>query len=201
MATSAQPESSEVSTPDEFSRLAELVQLVHQELPRQRMLLSEKVAQRSYSMAHLLGLDDLTCERIRVAGRIHRVGELFLSADFLDKNYLQMSKQEICTYRSYPIFSALRVSKDVSSEVYGILLNHREYCSGFGFLCADNDVPLGARILCLATEYEELCMYYGGDAHQEDVVLRRMMKNTLGRYDERAIKALLLSVAREHTIH
>ena len=44
-------------------------------------------------------------------------------------------------------------------------------------------------------------MYYGSDPVNEDVVLRRIIKNTLGCYDERAIEALLLSVAEEQTIH
>ena len=188
---------------EEFEILADVCDAVSLELSTERRTLTERVVSRSETMGRFLGLDEVSVGRLRAAAGIHRLGELYLDDQLSAKSYLQMSEKEIGAYRSYPIFTALRVCESVTPEVYTLLLNHREYCSGNGFLSTSKDqsLSIGARILCVATEYEELMMFYGTDVVKQDVIQRRILKNAIGRYEQRAIEALMDSIAQEHGVH
>jgi len=53
----------------------------------------------------------------------------------------------------------------------------------------------------VATEYEELMMYFGDRVDNEIVIQRRMLKNVSGRYDQQVVDALMASLVREAVAH
>jgi cyclic di-GMP phosphodiesterase len=187
----------------EFACLEETCRFATTILDGDRQLLSDGVAERCIAIAQLLNLSGSDIIRLEIAARVHRVGELFLDESLRCKSFLDMTPGEMRAYRHYPIFSALRFSQYINRELYEILLNHREYYSGAGFLNneCDEKIPAGARILCVATEYEELVMYRGDDAIKQHTIQDRMMRNTIGRYDAEVVNALMLTIARESISH
>lgn len=187
----------------EFACLEEACQFATDHLDSDRQLLSERVAERCVAIGEQLGLSGTDLVRLEVAAMVHRVGELFLSETLRDKSFLEMDGVEILIYRRYPVLSALRISQHVSREFYEIILNHREYYAGIGFLnvLRGEQIPLGARILCAATEYEELAMYHGQDPVRLDTIQRRMAKNAIGKYDPAVVDALMITIAGENVCH
>ena len=187
----------------EYACLEETCRIATFNLSEEKRSLSERVARRCIEIGQLMGLSGSDLVRIEIAARVHRVGELFVDEDLRGICFLDMSGLELQAYRHYPVFSALRLSQHVSREFYEILLNHREYYTGAGFLnsLSGEEIPLSARILCAATEYEELLMYKGGDAAKQDTIQRRMMKNTIGRYDPAVLEVLMQTVAGERVLH
>ncbi len=182
----------------EFACLEETCRFATNILDEDRQFLSDCVAERCIAIAQHLNLSGSDIVRLEIAARVHRVGELFLAESLRRKCFLDMTTKEMRSYRHYPIFSALRFSQYINRGLYEILLHHREYYSGAGFL---NKIPLASRILCVATEYEELFMFRGDDAIKKDTIQRRMMKNPIERYNPEVLDALMLSIARESVSH
>jgi response regulator RpfG family c-di-GMP phosphodiesterase len=112
-----------------------------------------------------------------------------------------MSGLEMKAYRQYPIFSEFRLSND-ARVICDVISKHREYFSGDGFLKNDRDgkVPMAAHILCVATEYEELMMFREVSPEVQDTIQRRMFKNTIGRYDQHVVYALMKTVVEENVL-
>ena len=75
--------------------------------------------------------------------------------------------------------------------------------SGQGFLKASEgaEISIGARVLCVATEYEELIFYKGDDSRKQDLIQRIMIRNLVGKYDSDIVDALMISIAESVTQH
>ncbi len=187
---------------DEYSLLVDTCVLFDSKLDESRRALSAKVADRCVAIAGALELGDVETVQLELAARVHRVGELYLHESLRNKSFLDMSGAEMGAYRQYPVFSAFRLSDD-ARVICDVILKHREYCSGRGFLRDERSarVPLAARILCVATEYEELMMYRGNSLERQDTIQRRMRKNAARRYDSKVIDALMLTLVAEHIVH
>ena len=118
----------------EFACLEETCRFATNILDEDRQFLSDCVAERCIAIAQCLNLSGSDIVRLEIAARVHRVGELFLDESLRRKSFLDMTSREMRAYRHYPIFSALRFSQYINRGLYEILLNHREYYSGAGFL-------------------------------------------------------------------
>ena len=185
-----------------FRRLKASCTLAHDKLEPRKQRLSTLVAGRAVAIAQQLGLGDREIVQLELAAQVHRIGELFLHKSLRSKSFLDMTSVEMKTYRQYPIFSAFRLSAD-ARIICDVILKHREYFSGDGFLKNDRDckVPFASRILCVATEYEELMMFRGFSPEIQYTIQRRMFKNIIGRYDQQVISALMKTIVEENIIH
>jgi response regulator RpfG family c-di-GMP phosphodiesterase len=187
----------------EFACLEESCRIATQKLSTFKQGLSIKVATRCLELGQLLGLSGTELVRLEIAAQVHRLGESFIDDHLSNKSFFDMTHLELHAYFRYPLFSALRLSQFVSKEFYDILLHHRDYysCAGMLNMAHGDKIPLSARILCVATEYEELVRYKGCDPIKQDIIQRRMMKNTIGRYDSTVLDALMLTIAAEYASH
>ena len=188
----------------EFAHLMDTCTIADAGLEAPRRLLSSKVATRCVAIARHLDLSDEETVRLELAARVHRVGELLLHASLRRKSFLDLTSVEMKAYRQYPIFSAFKLNND-AGIICDVILKHREYYSGDGFHCndpgPDTDVPFSSRILCVATEYEELMMFRGTNPETQNTIQRRMLKNSIGRYDAQVIAALMHTIVAENVIH
>lgn len=187
----------------EFACLEETCRIATLKLSSFKQGLSVKVAKRCLDIGRLMNLSGTDLVRIEVAAQVHRLGESFIDDHISNKSFFDMTHLELHAYFRYPLFSALRLSQYVSKEFYEILLHHRDYysCAGMLNMKHGDKIPLSARILCVATEYEELLRYKGCDPTKQDIIQRRMLKNTIGRYDASVLDALMLTIAAEHPCH
>jgi len=189
--------------PKEYDRIREICVFASHMLNDNKSLITGRVEARCESMADILSLNDAITLQLTLAAKVHRVGELLLNSSLQDKCYLDMGLEERRAYQSYPIFSARRVCESESSPLHEILIHHREYMSGEGFLKTSRgaDISVGARILCVATEYEELICYKGDDFRKQDLIQRNMIRNLVGKYDTDIIDALMISISESATQH
>jgi len=189
--------------PKEYDRILETCLFASHMLNENKALISRRVGARCEAMADILNLNDGVKLQLSLAARVHRVGELLLPTGLQDKCYLDMGLEERRAYQSYPIFSARRVSESEANPIHEILLYHREYISGGGFLkkVKSADIHVGARLLCVATEYEELILYKGDDCRKQDLIQRNMIRNLVGKYDPDIVDALMISISESVTQH
>lgn len=172
-------------------------------LDDRRHTLSLRVVDLCMAIARQLELSHITRSMLEMAARVHRVGELYLSAEIEDKCFLDLSTRELSAYCNYPVLSGLKVTHCDEHPLFQILINHREYVAGKGFRNRNSghDIPLASRILCAATEYEELIMYRGRTPAEQGMVQEFMVTNLAGRYDEEVVKALMVTLAAQSVKH
>ncbi len=200
--TSCLPGSEKIVASREFGELQRLCADVVVRLSEDRQTLTERVARRAVGVGIVLGLGWRVLVRLEAAARLHRLGEIFLDQSLTTKSYEQMEPAEMGAYLSYPLLSAVRVSENVHESIYQILLRHREYVSE-GEAPADGQsiASLGARILCLVTEYEELLHFAGDDEARVMEVENTIRENAEGLYDDAVVYALFRSITAEHPQH
>lgn len=178
----------------EYACMEESCRFASSILEDERLNLSELVAVRCIAMAQHLEVSAADTIRLEFAAKVHRIGELAVNESLRRKSFIDMTLSEIRVYRYYPVFSALRFSTYITRNLYEILLHHREYSKDPRLPDGDKNISLAARILCVATEYEELLMYSGEDANS-------MMKNHNGQYNTAVLNALMLSIVTESVSH
>lgn len=189
--------------PKEYDRILDTCVFASNMLNENKTLITNKVESRCDAIADILNLNDAVKLQLSLAAKVHRVGELLLHKELQDKCFIDMGLEEKRAYQSYPVFSARRVCDSEDSPLYDILLNHREYMSGEGFQKQDNGagIAIGARVLCVATEYEELICYKGIDFRKQDLIQRNMVRNLVGKYDADIVAALMISISESATQH
>ncbi|HHY37635.1 MAG TPA: HD domain-containing protein [Clostridia bacterium] len=62
---------------------------------------SRSVGECAFILGKHLGLDDLTCRELRIAGLLHDLGKMGVSEDILDKN-ASLTEEEICVVKRHP---------------------------------------------------------------------------------------------------
>ena len=166
--------------------------------------LTRRVTRRCAAMAAQLPVDQAAVQRLTLAAQLHRVGELCLPAALTRKCFLDMNSRELEVYGQCPVYSTLFLTDGrAGNPFFDLMLSHREYVSGAGFpLGAEaRRVPLEARVLCVATEYEELMLHRGGTPAKDDTILRFMMSNLSWRYESELVDLLLATIADDNGRH
>ncbi len=119
---------------------------------------SRRVAMLATQIAHKQGLSDQSCEDIRVAALIHDIGTLGLPDKILIKSEQYMTPVELEEYRSHSIKGELAVEKiELLREVSTLIRHHHENYDGSGYPdgLAGDQIPLGSRIIALASWIED----------------------------------------------
>ncbi len=181
-----------------FDRASTLSRQTADLLGPTRQELVRRVVTRCEAMAIHLPLTAQETKRLSIAASLHRVGELCLPAVLARKCFIDMTSAELALYARYPLYSTLFLTEGKAGDpFFDLMLSHREYLSGAGFPggLQAKTVPLEARVLCVATEYEELIMYRGGTPQKDDAIQRRVLSDVAGRYDPDLVKLLIGTVA------
>lgn len=123
---------------------------------------SEEHADRTSAMAVKIG-DQLTLtnsemELLMYGADIHDMGKVFIDANILDKKGKLNKAQRAQMERHCEIgYEALEVIKP-PKEILDIVLYHQEHWDGSGYPCRlkGDDIPLMARIVCIADVWDAL---------------------------------------------
>lgn len=134
--------------------------LIENHLPQYRGH-AKKVAELARKIAVILKLSETEVNHIYYAGYLYALGKIALPKDFLDIPYRVMKADTKKVFEQYPIIgsTALMGSQHRNLEnVAEIILAHREAFDGKGYphKLAKDKIPLGARILYVAVDYEQL---------------------------------------------
>jgi len=119
---------------------------------------SQRVADLAGQLAAELGLDEATCEDLRVAGRLHDVGKIGIRESVLNKPD-RLTSEEFDHVKRH-----VQIGLDILAPLFHIkqplkyVEHHHEHWDGAGYplgLTGEN-IPLGARILSVADTFDAL---------------------------------------------
>jgi putative two-component system response regulator len=119
---------------------------------------SQRVAELAGQLAEELGLDEATCEDLRVAGRLHDVGKIGIREAILNKPG-RLTLEEFEHVKQH-----VRIGLDILAPLFHIkkpleyVEHHHERWDGAGYPqgLAGEAIPMGARILCAADTFDAL---------------------------------------------
>ncbi|MBD8629388.1 response regulator [Oxalobacteraceae sp. CFBP 8753] len=120
---------------------------------------SRRVADLARRMARRLGLDAQETQHIFIAGLLHNIGKIGFSDNLLDMAVPRMNGELLGMYRSYPARGEqMLMPLEDLREAATLVRAHQERFDGAGYpdRLAGLDIPIGARILALASDYDNL---------------------------------------------
>jgi diguanylate cyclase (GGDEF)-like protein/putative nucleotidyltransferase with HDIG domain len=144
----------------------------------------DRVADLSVEIARRMGVDAAALFWYRVGAHLHDIGKLSVPSAILNKQG-RLSADEWALVKRHPIAGAeLLRDADFPWEVRPIVEYHHECWDGSGYPhgLAGEEIPLAARVFCVADVYDAL-------------VSRRPFKHTLGR--DEAVDAMRRDVGRQ----
>lgn len=103
-------------------------------------------------------------EQVMLAAQLHQVGLLALSDDVIAENVFSLSSANKGRFETYPAQgAAILAERTEDDEVAKIIYHHRENFRGDGYpdQLVARYIPLGARILRVATDFQYLAERYG----------------------------------------
>ncbi len=120
---------------------------------------SRRVADLSRRIAVKLGLDRVAAQDVMLAGLLHDIGKIGLPDALLTKPASLMNAEEQALYRRHPQKGeAALMALDSLRSAARLLRSHHERHDGQGYPdgLGGADIPLGARILACANDYDGL---------------------------------------------
>lgn len=127
---------------------------------------ARQVAEYSVAIAKGIGLDEEAQNLVRQVALVHDVGKLGAAAPILQKREEELHDSELITVMRHPIDGAelLESFPDLAHLAPIVRAHHEEY-NGEGFPAGlkENEIPIEARIICLANAYHNMVsdMRYG----------------------------------------
>jgi putative nucleotidyltransferase with HDIG domain len=119
---------------------------------------SENVMKYTIVLARALGLPDYEIELVKYAGLLHDIGKIGISEAILNKQG-RLTDEEFNEIKKHPELG-IRIISDVPflKALVPMVLHHHEYFNGSGYPrgLGGEDIPIGARILCVADAYEAM---------------------------------------------
>ncbi|HJW57600.1 MAG TPA: HD domain-containing phosphohydrolase [Burkholderiaceae bacterium] len=120
---------------------------------------SRRVADLSRRIATRMNLDSLETQHIFIAGLLHNIGKIGFSDDLLSLPMSLMNGEQLGQYWKYPIRGEqLLTPLEDLREAAKIVRSHQERFDGEGYpdRLSGFDIPLGARVLAVASDYDNL---------------------------------------------
>jgi putative nucleotidyltransferase with HDIG domain len=143
----------------------------------------ERVANYTTMLARAAGIDEKTLVWIRMGAFLHDVGKTAIPAEILNKNG-PLSPEEWGVMQRHTIIGVeLLSSIEFPWDILGMVRSHHEHWAGTGYPdgLKGEDIPLEARILCVADVYDALTTNRSyRDAHSPQSALG-IMKADAGR--------------------
>ncbi|TXT36219.1 MAG: response regulator [Comamonadaceae bacterium] len=120
---------------------------------------ARRVADLARRLAGQMGLDSKQAQEIFVAGLLHEVGKVGFEDELLTTPVSLFNTRQLEVYRNYPaIAETVLMPLDELKGAVEIIRNHLERFDGGGYPrhLSEAQIPLGARILAVASEYDSL---------------------------------------------
>ncbi len=151
----------------------------------------QHVATLSEAIGKALNLDDDALSDLANAALLHDIGKLGFSDELSTTPYNRLDKEQQEHYQSHPrIGQAALLSINALDKTGIIIRSHHEYYNGKGFPdgLSGEDIPLGARILAVASDFDDLQngIFLGDQLSQAEAVA--YIKNQVNnRYDPQVV--------------
>lgn len=137
---------------------------------------SKRVSEYAYMLAKSLDLDLQEIEWIRLAASMHDIGKIGIPESILCKPD-KLTKEEFEVMKKHPVIGA-RILNPIKplEKVANLVLYHHEYWDGSGYpnKLSKNEIPLGARIVCIVDAFQAMTSNrpYRATLPQEEAIKR-----------------------------
>jgi response regulator RpfG family c-di-GMP phosphodiesterase len=154
---------------------------------------SRRVADLARRIAARMGLEQREVQEIFIAGLLHNIGKIGFSDDLLSLPVTLMNGEQLSQYRKYPVHGEqlLMPLEDLRGAAKLVRL-HQERFDGEGFpdRLSGFNIPLGARILALASDYDNLQIgTFSQRRLRPDEALALTLQGAGKRYDPSVVNA------------
>lgn len=160
---------------------------------------SRRVAEHARTLAQRLGLDEAAGQEILLAALLHDIGKIGLPDTLIDKPFNLLSAEGRAEVMKHPVKGAMVLMGVEQMKNVALLVRHHHECfdgSGYPDRLTGLAIPMGARILAVANDYDALQAgtlvarpLKGGEA------LAFIVDNRGKRYDPTVVDAFATIVA------
>ena len=165
---------------------------------------SQRVAQLGASLADAMGRTDEEVELVRLAGRLHDIGMLWVSDQVVHKDG-PLSPAERAQIQQHPVVGHhLLLPYAHLSNVSKFIRSHHERWDGGGYPdgLSGEEIPWGGRIIAVAESYDAMVT---SRAHRREVLGRSEATREIQRlagtaFDPAVVEALAGLVLRRRTL-
>lgn len=148
---------------------------------------SRRVAQMCRSIAHKMRLPEAVIQNIETAALLHNLGKIGLPDRLLDKPYMELSYADRAEFDKHPLRAAAALmALDPLLKAAELIQHYQEHYNGDGNASGLHGelIPLGARILRVASDYDELQQgLISHDKLSPDQALKTIISARNSRYD------------------
>lgn len=156
---------------------------------------SRRVAAVARSMAIHMGMNNMNVQNVFVAGMLHDIGKIGFPDALLTRPVRTMSPEDLIVYRKHPMDGvSVLMALDELAPVTQLVRHHHERFDGQGFPdgLEGYDIPLGARLLAVANDYDSLQIGTFSALRFKPEEARQALEKDRGkRYDPLVLDALL----------
>ena len=120
---------------------------------------SRRVADTARSLAQSMGMNYAEIQDVALAGMLHDIGKIGLPDRLLEKPFAALSNEERAQVMKHPVIGqAALMSLDRLQGAAELVCAHHEHFDGQGYpnSLSGHAIPLGARILAVANDYDAL---------------------------------------------
>jgi HD-GYP domain-containing protein (c-di-GMP phosphodiesterase class II) len=161
---------------------------------------SEKVMEYSVAIAEELHLDDKEVTAIKFAGLLHDVGKIGIDDNILKKPGM-LTPEERAEIEKHPVYGSKIVEKvDFLKTIGSLTFHHHERWDGKGYpdKLKGEQIPMGARILCVADTFDAMTSSRSyRSALPEEVAVEEIKRCSGSQFDPRIVKAFLNVIGRK----
>jgi putative nucleotidyltransferase with HDIG domain len=155
---------------------------------------SRRVAALARSLAKKMGMDDKSAQDVFLAGLLHDIGKIGFPDKLIGRPTSTLNHEDLQVYRKHPLSGvhALMAFEEVGPAAR-IMRHHHERYDGHGFPdgLRGQDIPLGARVLALANDFDSLQIgTFSPHSHTPNEAKQVIEKDSGKRYDPAVVKAL-----------
>ena len=161
---------------------------------------SRRVADHARILARRMGLDEASIQEVMLAGLLHDIGKIGLTDELLKKPFNALTADERALMVRHPVTGELALTAvDALKGAATLIRHHHERFDGTGYPDGLQGfaIPLGARILAVANEYDALQVGTLVNRPLSAAEARTFLLDNSGkRYDPQVVKELLTLLAQ-----
>ena len=154
---------------------------------------SRRVAQLCCNIARQMGLAEDYIKSIETAALLHNIGKIGLPDRLLDQPYFDLPYAERAEFDKHPLRAgAALMALDPLVQAAELIRHHLDHYDGMGNRSGlrGDGIPLGARILLVASDYDALQEgLLGHERMSPDEALDTIVKGSGMRYDPAVVDA------------
>lgn len=156
---------------------------------------SQRVAELSRKIAQQMGLKEADAQDVFLAALLHDIGKIGLPDYLLEKPFASLNGEERREVGNHPVKGqAALMALDQLNGAAKLIRSHHEHFDGLGYpdRLHGLEIPLGARIIALANEYDaaQIGTLLSKRLKQADAMLF-IQEGRGGRYDPEVVDAFM----------